>query len=789
MGTLPVFMTAISTILGAILFLRFGYAVSHVGLLNTLLIIVIGHLVTIPTAMAVAEIATNQKVEGGGAYYMISRSFGLNIGGAIGIALFLSQAISVAFYIIAFTVATQDLLVWVQGEYGYYIPPWAVNFSMMGLLTLLMLTKGADIGVKALYFVVVILLASLVCFFAGSPTDGAPQTIDWMGTIPSMLTPQEHGVDAPIHRYTFFAMFTIIFPAFTGIAAGLGLSGDLKDPKKSIPRGTLWATVVGIIVYFAVAFKLYFSADQIALASDEMYMQKIAIWGPIIPIGLACAAVSSALGSIMIAPRTLQALGSDKIFPGTFSRWMAKGRPKNNEPFNASLVTCVIGFLFVSLGDIDVVARVIAMFFMVTYGAICMVSFFEHFAADPSYRPTFKSHWSVSLFGGLLCFWLMFQMDFMYAVISVVLMVAIYIWISSISKDKKGLANLFKGVIFQISRKLQLSLQKRDSVTSDEDNWRPFIICISEDSFKRRSAFDMVRWIAHKYGFGTYMHYIKGFLSKDTKEEAVNTKQRLINLAEGVKSRVYLDTIISPSYTSAIAQSIQLPGISGKGNNMILFEYSGEEKDNLQHVLDNYNILKSTEFDVCILRSSYKGFGYKKDIHIWITSTDYQNSNLMILLGYILMGHPEWKHGDIKIFSIYHEGEILDQEQRLLELIKAGRLPISPNNIQLIKQHENEAYRKVINQYSGDADITIVGFDDKDLSEQGIATFDGYNDIGNVLFVNAADDKDLVGDNVNEEVEEAMVENEQEDIKGDVEPSEQNLEGTANETEEGAAIE
>ena len=129
MGTLPVFMTAISTILGAILFLRFGYAIAHVGLAFTLLIILVGHLVTIPTAMAVAEIATNQKVEGGGAYYMISRSFGLNIGGAIGIALFLSQAISVAFYIIAFTRSCSDLIEFVNQRFDLLIQPWMVNYG------------------------------------------------------------------------------------------------------------------------------------------------------------------------------------------------------------------------------------------------------------------------------------------------------------------------------------------------------------------------------------------------------------------------------------------------------------------------------------------------------------------------------------------------------------------------------------------------------------------------------------------------------------------------------------
>ena len=168
MGTWPVFLTAISTILGAILFLRFGYSIAHIGLFQTLLIILLGHLVTVPAALAVAEIATNQKVEGGGAYFMISRSFGLNIGGAIGITLFLSQAISVSFYIIAFTVSSRSIVSWVDLNYGVLIEPLWINLTMMGLLTLLMLTKGANVGVKALYYVVAALCTSLLFFFLGT---------------------------------------------------------------------------------------------------------------------------------------------------------------------------------------------------------------------------------------------------------------------------------------------------------------------------------------------------------------------------------------------------------------------------------------------------------------------------------------------------------------------------------------------------------------------------------------------------------------------------------------------
>ena len=303
MGTWPVFLTAISTILGAILFLRFGYSIAHIGLFQTLLIILLGHLVTVPAALAVAEIATNQKVEGGGAYFMISRSFGLNIGGAIGITLFLSQSIAVAFYIIAFTVSSRSIISWVDLNYGILIEPLWINLTMMGLLTLLMLTKGANVGVKALYFVVAALFTALLFFFLG--TGPGNPVLDPTATIPEFITVAETG--EVIQRFTFFEVFTFIFPAFTGIAAGLGLSGDLKDPRRSIPLGTIYATIVGIVVYIAVAIKLWYSSPLESLATDELFMEQISIWPPMIAIGLAAAAISSALGSVMIAPRTLQA--------------------------------------------------------------------------------------------------------------------------------------------------------------------------------------------------------------------------------------------------------------------------------------------------------------------------------------------------------------------------------------------------------------------------------------------------------------------------------------------------
>ena len=728
-GTLPVFMTAISTILGAILFLRFGYAVGHQGLVGTIGIIFLGHMVTIPTAMAVAEIATNQKVQGGGAYYIISRSFGINIGAAIGIALYLSQAISVAFYVIAFSEAFEPLIRYLHFQINIpLIDKRWIGLASMSLLSLVILTRGAKIGMKALYFVVTILFTSLLFFFLGKSSTPEKSLV---------LNAQIQNPD------NFFFVFTIIFPAFTGLIAGLGLSGDLRNPSKSIPRGTLWATLSGFVIYILVAYKLSVSASPEDLASDQMIMEKIAIWGPIIPIGLAAASLSSALGSIMVAPRTLQALGYDNVFPGAgLNSWLSRGKEKDNEPTNAGLISIIIGFVFVAFGDINFVAQIISMFFMVTYGVICLISLLEHFAADPSYRPTFKSRWYISLLGAVTSFWLMFKMNSPYAILSLIVMGAIYAMVSSYNLQEKGLVNLFRGVVFQASRQLQILAQRADREDLDE-HWRPFTICVSQDTFMRRSAFDMLRWISLKYGFGTYIHYIKGFLTEETNRESKEVLNKLIHLAAGSKNRVYLDTIISPSYTSAIAQVIQLSGISGKGNNMILFEFSHTEPESLQEALNTHDIIYATGFDLCILNTSYKGFGYKKQIHIWITPADFDNANLMILLGYIILGHPEWKEGIIKIFAIYQPEAVTRRKEELKLLIQEGRLPIALANINLISTGENKGTRDIIGDVSADADLTIVGFRHEQLTAEGYKLFTGYDKLGNVLFVSADKKKEI----------------------------------------------
>ncbi len=723
-GTAPVFFTAISTILGAILFLRFGYAVGELGFMGTLMVILIGHLVTVPTALALSEIATNQRVEGGGEYFIISRSFGLNIGATIGIALYLSQAISVAFYVIAFTEAFDPLFQWLNeslfADSDKSVPKQLISVPTMICLSWLMLKKGANLGVKALYFVVVILAASLLLFFLGK-TGYSPVSDS------SIFSVQIGDINQK-----FFVVFAIIFPAFTGMTAGVGLSGDLKNPGKSIPLGTTVATVAGMIIYCFIAYKLAISASQDDLSTDMQIMKRIALGGAIIiPLGLAASTISSALGSIMVAPRTLQALALDGSIP--FHRFLAKGKGKSNEPVAATLLTSIIALVFVAMGEVDSVAKIISMFFMVTYGSICLISFLYHFGADPSYRPVFRSRWIVSLIGFVFCVWLMFKIEKGYAFGAVIIMVILYLMISYFHKERGGMQSIFKGAIFQLSRKIQIYIQKKTKEDKTE-KWRPSVVCVSKNSFERDKAMRLLEWISEKYGFGTYIHLIEDYFSKASNLKSDELHDRLFELSDE-DSNVYINTLISPSYTSAIAQIIQLPGISGMPNNMILFEFDKETKAGLQQIIENVPLARAANLDVGVLCSTNRKINFKHGIHVWIKSTDFENSNLMILLSYIILGHPDWKKGKIKIFEMAPTGKVQECRDELIETIRTGRLPISPGNIEILETDPNVSVKKVINERSFDAGLTLIGFREEQV-KHSLEIFEGYEELGDILFVN-----------------------------------------------------
>lgn len=720
-GTAPVFLAAISTILGAIMFLRFGFAVANTGLHGTILIILIGHAITIPTALAISEISTNLKVEGGGEYFIISRSFGRLVGGTIGISLYLSQAISVSFYMIAFSEAFRPLFEIIKNNFGFTPQIWMVSIPATLLLIIVMIKKGASMGITVLWIVVSILGLSLVLFFWGS-------------------TGQNRGFQEVFsyidNNADFFTVFAILFPAFTGMTAGVGLSGDLKNPRKSIPLGTLSATVIGMIIYILIAVKIATNLSPDQLATDQFAMSKIALWGPIIPIGLAAATLSSAIGSILVAPRTMQALANDGIFPTEkINERLKKTVGTSNEPINATIVTSIIALVFVSMGSVDLIAQIISMFFMITYGALCLVSFLEHFSGNPSYRPTFKTKWYFSLIGAISCFVMMFLMSAFYAIISIGAVVLIYIGLKR--ENENDLSTMLRGVLFQLTRRLQIIIQK-NSRSKSSLSWRPSVLALISNNSSQLAPFDLLRWISHHYGFGTYLNYINGTLNQSNQEESKKELEKLIGLSLESNSGLYVDTVVSPSFKTAVAQVLQMPGISGMENNSILFQYDKNDMFSLTNIIDGSNFSDIVDYNIFILRSSERRFGYKRKIHIWLNRKDFRNANLIILLSFIITGHPEWKNSEIEIFAAFDNKKIDTEVHKLNELIDKGRIPVSSKNIQKISWNmDKESFEAIVESQSQNADLVIMGFGLEQLNKDNGEYLTKFSKISDILFVRA----------------------------------------------------
>lgn len=724
-GTAPVFLASISTILGAILFLRFGYAVGNLGMLGALVLVLLGHLVTVPTALAIAEIATNRRVEGGGEYFIISRSFGRTVGASIGVALYISQAISVAFYMIAFGESFRPLASTFESWSGLTFDVRLISLPAMGILLLLVLSRGADIGVKALWWITVVLALALAVFFAGKPVPEVAQE-------PLALARGIPDGDS------FMLVFAIVFPAFTGMTAGVGLSGDLANPRRSLPLGVLSATLVGLVIYLAVTVKLAVSAPASLLASDPLVMSRIAIWPPMIAIGLACATLSSALGSILVAPRTLQALAGDGVAPWRrLNAFLSAGFGNSNEPRNGTVVTAFIAIATVAAGSVDFVARIVSMFFMVTYGSLCAISFLEHFAARPSYRPTFRSKWYLSLLGAVLCLLLMFQMDPAFALLSIALMTLIYLGIRSSGSGRDDLAEMFRGVMAQTSRYFQLQLQRSTSLVRD---WRPNVVAVTEHTFDRAAPVQLLTWICRRQGFGTLLHLIRGRLDRSTQQRRLEGLPRLVELSKSRESGLFVDSIVAPSMQEALSHAFQMPSATGRDHNLALFAFSDTAPDaELVETIEGCNLAWESGLSLLMLRYGERHFGARRTIHLWLTWHDFENAPLMILVTYILLGHPDWSAADVKIFAAFPREDAAREGDRLVELIESGRLPISRKNLEIIPTASDTDFTALVACRSATADLVLFGLTRERLDLRGVDLLRRHESLGDVLFLSAAE--------------------------------------------------
>ena len=334
-----------------------------------------------------------------------------------------------------------------------------------------------------------------------------------------------------------------------------------------------------------------------------------------------------------------------------------------------------------------------------------------------------------------MCLLMMFQMDPLFALLALLVMAGLYQFMKRTQSGEGDLAAMFQGVMTQATRYMHIRLQRRRE-QAEEDEWRPSVIMVNDRTFDRRSPLIMLRWICHRHGFGTYLHFIKGPLNTRSFIESQRTKRRLVQLARSQKSTVYMDTIVSPSMTSALAQSLQVPGVSGLSNNAVMFEFSQHDPPEvIADVVKNCQFAASTQMTLLVLRHGDYHFGERQNIHIWLTWNDQANANLMILLGYILLGHPDWRDAEIQVFTALPREQVAESQEEFKRLMAEGRLPISEKNLNFIPTNDVAAFRRLVGRRSQDADLTVVGFDMEGLSERSAEVFTNHPTLKDVLFV------------------------------------------------------
>ena len=353
-----VFTPSILTILGVIMYLRMGWVLGNVGLPATLLIVILASSITFLTGLSITALATNMKVRGGGAYYIISRSLGVEAGAAIGLPLFFAQALGISFYISGFAES-------VSAVYPFLSP------KMVGVVTLVILAVvsyvSADLALKTQFFIMALVVISLVSFFAGHSPDIA--SFDLTSVVVPLKLP-------------FWAVFAVFFPAVTGILSGVAMSGDLKNPARSLPLGTISAVLIGFVIYLAVPiFLSVVVKDNRILLADSMVFQKVARWGNLVLYGIWAASLSSAVGTMLGAPRTLQALANDRVLFRFIGRCYGKGK----EPRVAAVIAFMIGLCGILMGNLNLIAPVITMFFLTSYCLLNLSAGFEELISNKEY--------------------------------------------------------------------------------------------------------------------------------------------------------------------------------------------------------------------------------------------------------------------------------------------------------------------------------------------------------------------------------------------------------------------
>lgn len=668
-----VYTPSILTILGVIMYLRFGWVVGNVGLIRTLVIVTICTSITALTALSMASIATDRRVRAGGAYYMISRSLGVETGGAVGIPVYFALAFSVALYTIGF--AESVVRVFPRLDQTLLA---AVTTALVALLAIV----SARLVIRTQYFIMAAIGLSLLSLALGGPIEETSLQLQ----------------PAARPAATFWAVLAVFFPAVTGIEAGVNMSGDLKDPSRSIPRGTLAALLTGYVVYMTLPVLLSMRADAATLMEDPLVMRRMAFWGDAILLGVWGATLSSALGSVLGAPRVLQALARDGVLP----RWMrvlGRGSGEQDEPRVGTIVTLGVALAAVSLGELNVIAPILTMFFLASYFTVNLAAGLEGALGSPSFRPSFRVHWSLSLLGAAGCLVVMVLINAVATAVAALIIGGVFLWLER-REMKTAWGDLRRGVLLSMARSVLLRL---DDDEPDPKNWRPNMLLLSGAPTGRWYLVEFARALTHNRALLTVATVLPaGARDVGRRVELERTISDYLG-RRGVQAMVRVVEAEGP-----FEGAERLAATYGFGPlvpNTILMGDS-EDPSHRDAYCRTIATFHQARRNVMLLRHNQrKGFGERQRIDVWWGGLQ-KNGGLMMLLAYLLRTSIEWRQARVCVKLMVPGREAAQAAQDNLQRIISG-LRIGAQAEVLVGRRED--FPRMLAESSADADLIFLG--------------------------------------------------------------------------------
>lgn len=599
--------------LGIILFLRLGLVLGNLGIWQFLLVIALSLTVMIVTSLSIAMIVTNMNVGSGGVYFLISRSLGIELGGAIGLALVAAQVISMIFCVAGFAYSLNNLY-----------PQISIEVIELGTLIFLALLSfvSTNVALKMQMFIFVVLILAISSIFLG------PSTV---GSFPG--TPY---YSQPLDFWKGFALF---YPALTGIEAGMALSGSLKNPARSLSFGNVVSLVVVAIIYTIIAIYLWLIFSSKALSSDPGILLNSAKFPSVIYVGIWSAALSSALGNFIGAPRILQKIAEDNIAPEIFSRTYGK----YDEPRFALGFIFLVASALVLATTMDQILPILSMICLLTYGTLNLVGGLAELINGPSWRPSFRVPWQYPILGALGCFTFMFMISPLWSFISLALIVGLYLFIRNRSLDV-SFEDIRESILIFFSR---MALYRLSKSGESPRNWLPQILVISKTTVQHENMIKLAHEITGNGILSIVTLLPEGW---GETEDLSRTAQTITNWLDELNITGFSEIQNYSNYYETISQQITLHGLGPLQPNTILLPIDEEDDHReIQNILDTVELQKKNLLLFFDEEDSTEKFAIKnpRTISLWWDPIYSGSFDLILTILFALRTRAKWKQKEL----------------------------------------------------------------------------------------------------------------------------------------------